>query len=93
MKTGSGEGLSLHGVTHARPCRKPDTCHGIWDPSEAPSAPEIGLPSRQTGVQGHRWRVLRGDSKVPRGASPLSLSLQDLGLETGEAGRTLLWPP
>lgn len=65
MKTGLGEGLSLHGVTHARPCQKPDTCHGIWDPSEAPSAPEISLPSRQTGVQGHRWRVLRGTARFP----------------------------
>lgn len=74
MKTESGEGVSLHGVTHARPCQKPDTCHGIWDPLEAPSAPEISLPSRQTGVQGHRWRVLRGDSKVPTDASPFSLS-------------------
>ena len=88
-----GEAL-LHSVTHARQCRRPDRCLGIWDPSEAPSTPEIGLSSRHTWVQGLRGRVLREDNEAPMEASPpFPLSLLGLGLQMEDAGRILLWPP
>lgn len=69
-----GEAL-LHSVTHARQCRRPDTCLGIWDPSEGPSTPEIGLSSRQTRCKASGGEYSERTMRLPRRLLPLSLSL------------------